>query len=128
MNPVSTVLVVEDDPILNELICDVLSSMDLDFVAASTADEGRALYADSGRQWGLVLTDITTPGASTGEDLAWDVYRTAPDIPVIVCSGYLGTRANSLPPGVHTLPKPWVLDQFEAKISLLIGLEKEARL
>jgi DNA-binding NtrC family response regulator len=114
------VLVVEDDSVLSDLICETLIDIGLNPIVAPTADEGRALFAQSHHQLNLVLTDITTPGQSTGEDLAWDAYRLAPHIPVLVCSGYLGTQHTSLPPGVHVLPKPWTLHVFEEKISCLI--------
>ena len=120
MTHLNHVLVVEDDPVLRDLICDVPMDIGLHPVSASTADEGRVLFAEPGRNWDLVLTDLTTPGQSTGHDLAWDAFSNAPEVPVLVCSGYLGTSQHSLPPGAHVLPKPWLLDVFEAKVNHLL--------
>jgi DNA-binding NtrC family response regulator len=120
MTYLNHVLVVEDDDVLRGLICDVLTDIGAHPVAAATADEGRALFAEPGRQWDLVLTDLTTPGQSSGHDLAWDAFSVAPPIPVLVCSGYLGANPHPLPPSAQVLSKPWLLETFEARITHLL--------
>ncbi|PVZ19541.1 MULTISPECIES: response regulator [unclassified Pseudomonas] len=120
------VLVVEDESLLSELMLEVLSDHNVKVTLAVTADQGRELFAQSPDQWGLVITDVLTPGRSTGCDLAWDVHRGQPQIPVLVCTGFM-TEICNLPPSAQMLAKPWSLSQFEERVvhALAQAVERE---
>lgn len=115
------VLVVEDESLLSELMMEVLSDHDVQVTLAVTADEGRRIFAQCPEQWGLVITDVLTPGSSTGCDLAWDVHRSQPHIPVMVCTGFM-TEICNLPPATDLLSKPWSLSLFEQRIVHALAL------
>ena len=66
----------------------------------------------------LVIADIHMPGM-TGEELARRILRIRPDMPIILCSGYDGSRdiVKAGVGGVHTiLSKPFRLKELEVAL------------
>lgn len=113
------VLLVEDEPVLGELMVDLLQEMNLRVTLAATADQGRKLFSNAPEQWGLVVTDVRTPGHSDGCDLAWDVEQACRHTPLLVCSGFMVDTID-LPPSACVLSKPWSLEAFEAQVHTLL--------
>ena len=81
------VLLVEDDEEVRELLIDVLSSHGLRVTPVGSAEE--ALVVESQDAFDLLLTDVGLPGAS-GSDLAREVRRRSPRLPVLFISGQSG--------------------------------------
>ncbi|MDH2184681.1 response regulator [Pseudomonas sp. GD03651] len=105
-----SVLLVEDEPALRELITLLLEDLGATVTALPSADEGIA--ALKLKPWALVITDVRTPGVSTGLQLAWIARRDLPVTGVIVTSGYHPQINEALPHGIRFLPKPWALEAF----------------
>lgn len=105
-----SVLLVEDEPALREMITMLLEDQGAAVTALATADEGIAMLRL--QPWSLVITDVRTPGASTGLHLAWIARKELPDTDVIVSSGYHPEMSEALPQGIHFLQKPWPLERF----------------
>ncbi|PVZ19550.1 MULTISPECIES: response regulator [unclassified Pseudomonas] len=114
------VLLVEDEPVLGELMVDLLQEMNLRVTLAATADQGRQLFCSAPEKWGLVVTDVRTPGHSDGCDLAWDVEQACRRTPLLVCSGFMVDTID-LPPSANVLSKPWSLEAFEARVHTLLS-------
>jgi nitrogen-specific signal transduction histidine kinase len=83
--PRQSILLVEDDPGVRELLFDVLSIQGFDVRAAETAEEAEE-YA-TGMHIDLLLSDIDLPGIS-GAELAARLIAQHPAIRVILMSGY----------------------------------------
>jgi CheY-like chemotaxis protein len=81
------VLLVEDDEEVRELLIDVLNSHGLRVTPVGSAEE--ALLVEAQHQFDLLLTDIGLPGA-TGPELAREVRRRSPRLPVLFISGQSG--------------------------------------
>jgi two-component system, NtrC family, response regulator PilR len=77
------ILVVDDDDIIRETLCEVLAE-DHTCHSAGTAEE--ALTKLKAQSFDLVLTDVTMPGLG-GMDLLNRVVRLYPGTPVIIISG-----------------------------------------
>ena len=77
------ILVVDDDDIIRETLCELLSE-DHTCHAADTAEA--ALAKLEAQPFDLVLTDVSLPGLS-GLDLLNRVVQLYPETPVIVVSG-----------------------------------------
>lgn len=77
------ILVVDDDDIIRETLCELLSQ-DHACQAADTAEE--ALAKLQSQAFDLVVTDVSMPGLS-GLDLLNTVVRQYPGTPVIIVSG-----------------------------------------
>ena len=77
------ILVVDDDDVIRETLCELLAS-DHHCQQASTAED--ALRKLQTRSFDVVLTDISMPGLS-GRELLKRVLSLYPGMPVIVISG-----------------------------------------
>lgn len=106
----ASVLLVEDEPALRELITMLLEDLGAPVTALATADEGIA--ALNLQPWSLVITDVRTPGVATGLHLAWIARKELPDTAIIVSSGYHPEMDEALPPDIQFLQKPWSLERF----------------
>ena len=79
----ANILVVDDDDVIRDTLCELLSSK----YACQTADTAeQALTKLEAQPFDVVLTDISMPGL-TGMELLNRVRRLYPDTPVIVVSG-----------------------------------------
>ena len=87
-----TILVVEDDPRLLSLIQDVLSTAGFETGPAKDAADGLALVRERKGGFDLAVIDMVMPGVS-GLDLATDLAREYPKIPILYISGYVGSLA-----------------------------------
>ena len=78
------ILVVDDDDIIRDTLCELLSS-DHQCRAANTAEE--ALKKLAAQRFDVVLTDISMPGLS-GSELLTRVLSLYPETRVIIVSGH----------------------------------------
>jgi DNA-binding response OmpR family regulator len=76
------VLLVEDDPVVREIVECVLAASGLAVTAVGSGDEALALMA-TGARFDLLLTDLHLPGAHDGWSMAVEARRYAETIPVI---------------------------------------------
>jgi signal transduction histidine kinase len=81
------VLLCEDDDEVRELLIDVLNSHGLRVTAVGSAEE--ALEVEAQHAFDLLLTDVGLPGAK-GPELAREVRRRSPRLPVLFISGQSG--------------------------------------
>ena len=106
-----TILVVEDDPRVRELVRRILTAHGYAVLSASTPDEALAL-AGTDVAIHLLLTDLVLPQRS-GRLLAAEVVAQRPGLAVLYMSGYpqdaLGSR-GALDTGAPLLEKPFTED------------------
>ncbi len=91
--PSIKVLFVDDEPALQALGEDLLGEEGYDVVCASSAREALELFEQHGQLVDLVVTDESMPGM-TGIELAQQLFKLDPQLPIILCSGYLLTMAD----------------------------------
>jgi PAS domain S-box-containing protein len=103
-----TVLVVEDEERVRNLASRVLSAKGYGILAAASGEEALHIVEQQNGEVGLVLTDVVMPGM-TGAELARQLARHFPDLPVVFMSGYPGEgdRYDSLPEGALLIQKPF---------------------
>jgi CheY-like chemotaxis protein len=82
-----SVLVVDDEDMVLELMGDLLSGWGLEVTLKSNAVDARYAFAAEPQRYDLVLTDHTMPRV-TGLELARDIHRIRPGTPVILYTGY----------------------------------------
>jgi DNA-binding NtrC family response regulator len=116
-----TVLVVEDEPHVRELVRAVLAQGGYAVVAASNAEEALDLYRADPARIDLVLSDVLMPGRS-GAELATQLRDITPHVPVILMSGLTGGRVDPaiLPPDIKLLEKPFKLDGLLAAVGAAV--------
>jgi CheY-like chemotaxis protein len=81
-----SVLLVEDEGLISQLVADWLSQRGFAVHEAASAEEAMH-YLDSGAPVDLLFTDVNLPGAMDGAQLAWQVRQRRPELPVVYTSG-----------------------------------------
>jgi DNA-binding NtrC family response regulator len=106
--PKRTVLIVEDDSELRNMTAALLEeSEELDTIECESAEAALAVMVMGRRRVAMIFADVRLPGVLDGIDLAWEVNRRWPRLPVVLTSGEPRERIRELPPGVAYVPKPW---------------------
>jgi signal transduction histidine kinase/ActR/RegA family two-component response regulator len=83
-----TVLLVEDELDLRELVREILEGHGYRVLEASTGAEAIRLWEDHGQKVDLLLSDMVMPEGMSGRQLAEKLQKTDPGLPVIITSGY----------------------------------------
>lgn len=86
-----TVLVMDDEPVIRDIICEMLNSLGYTAKAARNGREAISfLEAElgSGKKPAAMIFDLTIPGGMGGKETIGEVRKICADIPVFVSSGY----------------------------------------
>jgi two-component system, response regulator PdtaR len=113
---VSTVLIVEDEPLVRLALLEYLEEQGFAVLEAANADEAVDIIRRSKLEPDLVFTDVRMPGAMDGLALSRWVRNQRPEIPVIVASGHVGVGDIAVSAGEEFCPKPYQLDQVVSRI------------
>jgi signal transduction histidine kinase/CheY-like chemotaxis protein len=97
------VLLVEDEVVLRMSTVDMLERLGCLVAAVGSAEQALELL-DRGGSYEVLLTDLGLPGMS-GEELAAEVRRRLPALPVIIASGY--GQGESQHEGLRFIGKPY---------------------
>jgi len=81
------VLFVDDEEMIVFLARTLLEGLGYDVVACTASQAALAAFKEDPNSFDLIVTDQTMPGL-TGTDLAGEVRKLRPDIPIVLCSGY----------------------------------------
>jgi len=80
------ILFVDDEPMLLEMVGQMLGQLGYQFVTANGSFEALELFRKDPDRFDLVITDMTMP-KMTGIELARELLNTRPHTPIILCSG-----------------------------------------
>jgi putative nucleotidyltransferase with HDIG domain len=111
----SRILVVDDEPEIRGVLCDLLGA---EYECATAASAEEALDHLSGQQFNLIISDITMSGMS-GLEMIPSVSAQSPDAVVIVISGLqtIESAIEALRVGAFDyIMKPFDLRQVEAAV------------
>jgi two-component system cell cycle sensor histidine kinase/response regulator CckA len=81
------ILFVDDEPILANLGKRMLETLGSAVVTQTSGVDALELFRDNPGSFDLVITDMTMP-RMTGAELARELMRIRPDIPVVLCTGF----------------------------------------
>jgi len=110
----ATVLVVEDESLLRELIVQELADAGFAVIEADTGENAIAIL-DAGRPIDVLFTDIRLPGHVDGWEIARHARHHRPEIPVIYASGYTLDRSAQVPDSLY-LGKPYRTESVVVEI------------
>jgi PAS domain S-box-containing protein len=82
-----TILIVEDEDILREVLADSLKSLNYQVITAVNGEEALAIYKKQRAEIALVLSDMIMPGIS-GEILFHKLKEQNPAVKMIILTGY----------------------------------------
>lgn len=103
-----TVLIVEDEPDLREILVEVLQGWGMCVLEAPNAEDALVLQDDYERDIDVLITDLVMPGMN-GVKLAEMMVALRPDVHVVLMSGYpaRGVEAKvEIPDHAIFVPKP----------------------
>ncbi|VWX57654.1 PAS/PAC sensor hybrid histidine kinase [Burkholderiales bacterium 8X] len=119
--PSGQVLLVEDDDEVAALTCDMIEQLGYTPTRVASADAALGALAN-GRAIDLVFSDVMMPGSMNGVDLAIEIRRRRPGLPVLLTSGYSeAVRRTAEERGLPLLPKPYQLDQLARALAAVQG-------
>jgi CheY-like chemotaxis protein len=101
----ATVLVVEDEILIRDVIADDLEQAGFTVAVAAHADEAIAIL-EARQDIHLVFTDIDMPGSMDGLKLAAAVRDRWPPVHIIITTGK--TRPLEIPANALFIPKPYL--------------------
>jgi CheY-like chemotaxis protein len=87
-----SILVVEDDPSVRELVVGMLASLGYKTLEAAQGNEALEII-DSDQGIDLLFTDVVLPGGMSGLDIAREAVRRRPGLKVVYTTGYARCRA-----------------------------------
>jgi DNA-binding NtrC family response regulator len=131
-----TVLVIDDEPVLQDVLGSLLTGDGYDYLQATTAADGLQILREE--EVDVVLLDLMLPDRS-GLDLLPDIKEFDPHLPVVVITAYSSVESaiEAMRRGAfHYVPKPFKNEEvlhlvrraFERRTLLVENLELRSRL
>ena len=105
------VLVVEDNEDVGAFATAALKELGYNSVLASDAQAALAILATKAQQFQVVFSDVVMPKMS-GIQLADEVARQYPSLPVVLTSGYSHVLAQNGQDGFELLHKPYSIEEL----------------
>jgi signal transduction histidine kinase len=103
------VLLVEDDKEVSALAREMLIALGFTVTHVASAEAALGALADA-RAIDVVLSDIMMPGGVSGVQLAREIRRRYPMLPIVLTTGYIEAAANLKDGEFELLPKPYTLE------------------
>jgi PAS domain S-box-containing protein len=118
------ILFVDDEPATREIMTMMITKLGFNIEALSSPRQALELFRQQPRRFDLIITDLTMP-EMTGIELAGELHKTLPELPVILMTGY-GKEIESTEPlsnyGISRfMKKPVNMKQLAATINEVIS-------
>ena len=110
-----TILVVEDEALVREMVCDLLSGYGYTVLEAESGARALELWNNCKERVDLVLTDLVMPDLVNGRDLAQKLRSDRPQLKVMFTSGYSSDIVGDdfiLHTGLSYLQKPYLPEKL----------------
>jgi PAS domain S-box-containing protein len=114
------VLVVEDNVEVGRFATQILEDLGYETTWAANAGEALALLGAEGSGFDAVFSDVVMPGMN-GVELAREIRRRLPGLPVVLASGYSHVLAQEGGHGFELLHKPYSADQISRILQRVTG-------
>ncbi len=118
-----TVLLVEDEPGVRNMVRQVLTSQGYDVHVACDGRDALRVYAELSQQVDLLVTDVVMPHMN-GQELARQLIALQPDLKVVYISGYAEpvlARYGVSEEGVTFLQKPFTPQELRRRVREALG-------
>jgi two-component system NtrC family sensor kinase len=115
--PVATgsVLVVEDNTEVADIATALLNELGYQVTRVASAQTALDVLG-TGEQFDLVFSDVVMPGGMNGIELAHQIRRDYPDLPVLLTTGYFNAVDKPLPRGLPVLRKPYDVAELQKAV------------
>jgi CheY-like chemotaxis protein len=121
-----TILVVEDEPDVRKIVCQLLATGGYKVLEASGPADALALFGQYRGHIDLLLTDVIMPEMN-GRELYEQIALLDPAIKILYMSGYTNGVIDDggiLPDGVNFLPKPFLPDALMTTVRRILDRGK----
>ena len=118
-----TVLLVEDEESVRQLVRDTLAAKGYRVLEGENGETGLAVAAGHPGKIDLVITDVVMPGMG-GREMVKQLVETRPGAKVLYLSGYTEDAIvsdGSIEPGTAFLQKPFTLQSLSRKVREVLG-------
>ncbi|GJD79128.1 PAS domain-containing sensor histidine kinase [Methylobacterium gregans] len=119
------VLVVEDNAEVGSFATQTLAELGYATVWVRDADAAVAALEREPARFDVVFSDVVMPGRD-GVDLAGEIRRRWPDVPVLLTSGYSHVLAQEGTHGFELLHKPYSVEQLSHVLSRVVAARRRA--
>ncbi len=118
----AAILVVEDNPDVRKVVCQLLRDLGCEVVEAANASAALAIL-ESDRAIDLLFSDIVMPGGMTGTELAQAARRLRPGLKTLLTSGFAEHSISAAAPAneFEILSKPYRRQDLIQKMTELLG-------
>jgi len=116
------ILLVEDDDDVSRFVVDALTDIGYRVVHAATAARALELLKEN-PEVALLFTDVVLPGGMNGRELATEVNKLRPGLPVLFATGYTRNAIihhGRLDQNVDLLTKPFTTEALARKVRQVI--------
>jgi signal transduction histidine kinase/ActR/RegA family two-component response regulator len=111
------VLLVEDDDEVAALTVEMINQLGYDTTRVASAEAALGALADK-RAIDIVLSDVMMPGRMNGVDLAQEIRRRRPHLPVLLTSGYAEAASRSAAAHqIRIIPKPFRMEELREALA-----------
>jgi CheY-like chemotaxis protein len=91
------------------------------------ADPQAALAAlKSGPEFDLVFSDMVMPGPLNGADLAREIARLRPDLPIVLTTGFSEAAAQAVEAGLRLVAKPYAMETLATELDAALAERRRA--
>ncbi|MFJ2463587.1 ATP-binding protein [Pseudomonas sp. NPDC087615] len=122
-----TILIVDDEPSVRMLICDVLGELGYNLLEAADSVEGLEALRSSAHI-DLLITDVGLPGGMNGRQMADAGREIRPRLKTLFITGYAENAvigSAQLGPGMQVLTKPFAVDALISRVITLMSTNVE---
>jgi CheY-like chemotaxis protein len=124
-----TILVVEDETSILEIVTEMLAGQGYSVLSASTPGEAISVAREHGGEIHLLMTDVVMPEMN-GRDLAKNLLSLYPRIKRLFMSGYTSdviAHHGVLDEGVHFIQKPFSLPIMASKVREVLDSDVDVK-
>ncbi|KAA0585543.1 response regulator (plasmid) [Azospirillum oryzae] len=114
-----SVLLVDDDPTVRDMVAGLLRGWGHRVIAAANANEALVVL-DGHEPLDLLLSDVVMPPGMDGTELARHAARMRPGLPVLLASGFAAHAAgtpSAFGPDVAMIAKPFAIDDLRRQLA-----------
>ncbi len=117
------VLVVDDEELLREMICDVLAEQGFTVLQAADGSIGVKIFVEKHQTIDVVVLDLNMSGLG-GESALRELRKINPDVPIVITTGFVpdGAAQRLKESGAaHLIMKPYDIDELGAMLLTVIN-------
>jgi len=118
-----SILFVEDEPLILEMVADALRDLGYNVKEASDGP-GAVQFLDSPTHFDVLVSDVSMPNGISGIELAYKANDVRPRMRVVLASGFARSQLPEIPEGVILIAKPYRVGEL---FTLLSNLLEESR-